>query len=345
MDVNTTYLGLKLKNPIVPSSSPLTGNIDDLRRLEDAGAAAVVLPSLFEEQIEIEARKHNDKVTGLRAPSPRRTPGWYTNLSKPDQYAELIQSAKASLNIPVIASLNGTTAGGWMRYTRQIEEAGADALELNVNILVTDPDVTAADVELRYMEPIRTVMSDIRIPVAVKLGSNMGALPHLARWIKDEGVSGLVLFNRFYQPDLDLERREVLPHFRFSRSEDLRLPLRWTAILFGRVGIDLAITTGVHTHFDVVKGIMAGANVTMMASALLEHGPGHVRDTLFQLNHWMEGHNCESVQAIRGILSQMNIGDPELYEREQYIKMVSSYRKGGSTVDAVDGPGRHPIKR
>jgi len=328
MDLSTRYMGLRLKNPIVASSSPLTRDVAGIRRLEDAGAAAVVLPSLFEEHIEAEERQleHLNRFDESYSEAMSYFPKSDPKMLGPDEYLDTIRSAKAAVQIPVIGSLNGVSGGGWIRHAKLIEEAGADALEVNVYFLSTDIERDSMEVELSYLEVVRAVVSQVNIPVAVKMGPFVSALPNLARWYAEEGVRGLVLFNRFYQPDIDIEDLEVVPSLTLSRSEDLRLPLRWTAILHGRVDLDLAITTGVHTDVDVIKSVMAGASVTMMASELLQHGVERVGEILRGVREWMTDHEYVSINQMRGSMNQSNVGDPSLFERANYMKVLYSYR-------------------
>jgi len=328
MDLTTTYLGLNLRNPIVASSSPLTRDVAGIRRLEDAGAAAVVLPSLFEEHIEQEARQFetmhcfNDTYAEAMSYFPHSDP----KMIGPDEYLETIRTAKTAVDIPVIASLNGVTGGGWTRHAALIEEAGADAIELNIYFLPTDPNRSSGDVEMSYLEAVWGVVHQVKIPVTVKVGSHVSSLPHLAKWFADEGARGLVMFNRFYQPDIDMNTLEVVPGLTLSRSEDLRLPLRWAAILYGRVPIDLAVTTGIHTHIDSLKAVMAGANVTMMASELLQKGVWRIDDILRSMDEWMDEHEYASITQMRGSMSQKNVADPQVFERANYMKALYSFR-------------------
>ncbi|MHB1294197.1 MAG: dihydroorotate dehydrogenase-like protein [Anaerolineae bacterium] len=329
MDLTTTYMGLQLKNPIVPSASPLTGNLDMLRRMEDAGAAAVVLPSLFEEQVDQESRQL-DHYLGYFTEAFAEALSWYPEQKTyhvgPEEYLAAVQRAKEALGIPVIASLNGVSAGGWVRYARGMQEAGADALELNPYYLVTDPDWDGAAVERRVVEVLRAVKENVSMPVAVKLSPYFSSLPHLARQLGEAGAGALVLFNRFYQPDLDLDELEVVPNLVLSTSAELRLPLRWVAILHGRLPVDLAITSGVHNHLDVLKGLMAGANVTMMTSELLQNGVGRIGEILAGLAEWMEQREYESVRQMRGSMSQSNVADPAAFERANYMRVLQSWR-------------------
>jgi dihydroorotate dehydrogenase (fumarate) len=327
-DLSTTYLGLPLRAPVAASSCPLTRELDGLRALEDAGVGAVVLPSLFEEQIAAESlRVHRWLESGAEAHAEAadyfpELPDYDTG---PDSYLELVRRAKDALDVPVIGSLNGTTPGGWTRHARLIEEAGADALELNLYTVAADPDATGTGLEARYLELVRAVRETVRIPLAVKLSPFFTALAHVARDLASEGADGLVLFNRFYQPDLDLESLEVTPHLVLSTSEELRLPLRWIAILHGRVACSLAATTGVHRAEDVLKVLLAGADVAMMASALLQHGPGHVRRVLSEVAAWMEEREYASVRQLVGSVSQRAVPDPAAFERANYMKTLLSY--------------------
>lgn len=330
MDLSTTYLGLKLKNPLVPSSSPLTRTLESLRRMEDAGAAAVVLYSLFEEQITLESEMLNHYLTQGIESFPEalnyfpEAPEYQTG---PDAYLEHVSRAKAALDIPVIGSLNGVSTGGWVNYARLIEDAGADALELNVYYLPTDVNLGSAEVEQIYLDVLHDVRAAVHIPVAIKLNPYFSAMANMAQKLAQGGANGLVLFNRFYQPDLDPENLDIVPHLVLSNSNELRLPLRWVAILYGRVQADLALTTGVHTTEDVVKGVMAGAAVTMMASALLKNGTGHISSVLADLAHWLEEHEYDSLAQMRGSLSQINCAEPAAFERANYMRVLSSYSR------------------
>ena len=329
MDLTTTYLGLDLKNPLVPSSSPITRHISGLRQLEDAGAAAVVLYSLFEEEINAESRTLDRYLTEgtdsfAEALSYFPEAAVYRHIG-PDAYLEHIAKAKRALDIPVIASLNGVSTGGWVRYARDIEQAGADALELNIYFLPTDLDLESGEVEQIYLDVLRDVKGNVSIPVAMKLSPYFSAMGNMARRLSEAGADGLVLFNRFYQPDLDLENLEVVPHLVLSSSQELRLPLRWIAILYGRIQADLALTTGVHTAEDVLKGLAAGAQVTMMASALLHEGVGHLSKLLAEVKTWLVEHEYESVAQLQGSLSQIYCGAPAAFERANYVRVVGSY--------------------
>ncbi len=328
MDLSTKYLGLKLKNPLVPSSSPLTRNLSSLKRLEDSGAAAIVLYSLFEEQITMESQNLNHYLTqGIESFPEALTyfPEAKEYESGPDEYMEHISRAKESLGIPIIASLNGVSTGGWIKFARNLQEAGADALELNVYYIPTDPNLSGGEVEQIYIDILKDVKEALTIPVAMKLNPYFSAMSNMARRLVEAGADGLVLFNRFYQPDFDIENLEVVPHLLLSTSSELRLPLRWIAILYDRVETDLALTTGVHTVEDVLKGLMAGANVTMMASELLRNGVGRLNEILVDLERWLEEYEYESLNQLQGSLSQANCAEPAAFERANYMRVLSSY--------------------
>ncbi|MGO8672854.1 MAG: dihydroorotate dehydrogenase-like protein [Capsulimonadaceae bacterium] len=346
MELSTTYLGLNLKHPIVASSSPLSHDADGVRRLEDAGASAIVLPSLFEEYIEQESGLMEDLLnagTESFAESLTYLPARDPKMFVPDEYLQTIQAAKAAADVPIIASLNGITGGGWTRHASLIEQAGADALELNIYFLSTDPQQSSEEVERHYLDAVRAVVAAVKIPVAVKVGPYISSLPSLARRFALEGVRGLVLFNRFYQPDLDLENLDVTPGLNLSRSEDLRLPLRWTAILHGRVGIDLAVSGGIHTHIDVLKAMMAGGRVSMMASELLQNGLGRIAEILAEVEQWMDCHEYESIAQMQGSMSQRNVPDPAAFERANYMKVLYSYRAAPNLAAVLPMPGRRPV--
>jgi dihydroorotate dehydrogenase (fumarate) len=328
IDLTTTYLGLQLKSPLVASSSPLSEKLEAARQLEKAGIAAIVMYSLFEEQIiheSLELNYYLDRGTLAFAEAMTYYPEVERYKLSPEKYLDKVRELKRGLGIPVIASLNGVSAGGWINYAKKIEEAGADALELNLYYLPTDADVTAGELEDRYVKLVETVRSSVHIPLAVKLGPFFTALPNLARRLAGAGANGLVLFNRFYQPDLDLDSLQVTPSLTLSRSEELRLPMRWIAILHGRVNADLALTSGVHTAEDVAKSLLAGATVAMMASELLKNGPGRASVVLSELTKWMEEHNYQSVEQMRGAMSQKSVAEPAAFERANYIKVLSSF--------------------
>ena len=327
-DLRTTYLGLELRNPLVASSSPLTGNIATLRALEDAGVAAVVLPSLFEEQIEHEEvdlhllLEHGTYGFGEALTFFPELDDYNTG---PGSYIDHLAHAKAALRIPVIASLNGYSDGGWVRYARLAEEAGADALELNVYHVETDPETTAADVEERTLALVGSVRAAVEIPLAVKVGPFYSAFANMARRLADAGADGLVLFNRFLQPDIDLDGLTVEPRAWLSAPEELRLPLRWIAILRGRVDASLAGTSGVHTADDALKLLLVGADAVMTASALLRRGPGAVPELLAGVQRWLDEREYTSVEQAKGSLSQISCPDPAAFERGNYMRALTSY--------------------
>jgi dihydroorotate dehydrogenase (fumarate) len=328
IDLSTSYLGLPLKNPLVASASPLSKKVDTLRRLEDAGAAAVVMYSLFEEQITHESQELNhylERGTYSFAESLDYFPELDTYNMGPELYLEHLHDVKQALDIPVIGSLNGISPGGWVDYAHKMEQAGADALELNIYSLPTDPDVSSAALEDTYVQLVRDVRATIKLPIALKLSPFFTSLPHVAQRFVEAGANGLVLFNRFYQPDFDLEELEVIPNLELSTSHDLRLPLRWIAILYGRIAADLALTSGVHTAQDVLKAMMAGANVAMMTSTLLANGIGRLMHILNDLQEWMEEHEYESIRQMRGSMSQQAVADPAAFERANYMKALSSF--------------------
>lgn len=327
-DLSTKYLGLKLKNPLVVSASPLSREISTLRKLEDCGAAAVVLHSLFEEQINLESHALDRFLTSgtdVSAEALNFFPDMRSYNIGPDGYLRLIGKAKQAVGIPIIASLNGVSTGGWTRYAREMQDAGADALELNIYYLPTDPELTSTRVEQMYCDLVSQVKASVRIPVAVKLGPYFSAMANMAQRLDAAGAGALVLFNRFYQPDFDLENLEVVPTLVLSRSNELTLRLHWVAILFGKIQADLAITGGVHTAADVVKSMMAGARVAMMTSALLEAGPEHLGRVLADLCDWLEQHEYESITQMQGSMSQRAVRYPAAFERANYMKVLSGY--------------------
>jgi len=328
IDLTTKYLGLALKNPLVASASPLCDSMDRIRRLEDHGIGAVVLPSLFEEQLTLESETLDaDLFRGSE--SFAESLGYFPDLTTynlgPDGYLELIRTAKASVSIPIIGSLNGTSAGGWLRYAREMEQAGADAIELNLYSIVTDPELTAGHIEREYVDLVREVKRSVQIPLAVKVSQFFSAPANMAKQLDGAGADALVLFNRFYQPDLDLEQLEVVPSLTLSRPEELLLRLHWVAIIFGHVDADLAITGGVHSAQDVLKAVMAGARVTMMTSALLHNGVEHLGVVLRDLLSWMEEHEYGSIRQMCGSMSQRNVPNPAAFQRPNYVRVLSSY--------------------
>ena len=306
-DLSTKYLGLQLKSPLVASAGPLTRDLDNFRRLEDAGASAIVMHSLFEEQINVEAYELDR---------------W---LDPNEGYVEHIRKAKRAVRIPVIGSLNGVSTGGWIRYAKLIEEAGADALELNIYYLPVNPRFDCAQVEMLQRDLVAEVKASIRIPVAVKLGPYFSAIPNMMMKLDQAGANGLVLFNRFYQPDFDLETLQVVPNLVLSNSQELLMRLHWVAILYGTVKADMAITGGVHTGTDVIKSMMAGARVAMMTSALLRHGVGQLQTVRGQLIEWMTEHQYESIASMQGSMSLRSVPEPDAFERANYMRVLSSY--------------------
>jgi dihydroorotate dehydrogenase (fumarate) len=329
MDLSTTYLGMKLKNPVVVSASPLSRSMESMRRLEDAGAAAIVMHSLFEEQIthEEESLEHYKSYgTESYAEALSYFPDTGDYHFGPDAYLELLAKASSRLEIPIISSLNGVTPGGWTHYAKEMEEAGASALELNVYFIPTDGTAAGMEVENRYADLLKQVRSSVKIPVAVKLSPFFSSIPNIAQRLVREGADGLVLFNRFYQPDIDLEELDVKPGVGLSDSYANRLPMRWIGILFGKLKASLAATSGVHTAEDVLKLTMVGADVTMMCSALLMHGPDHIGKVLKNIEHWMKEHEYESIEQMKGSLSHKSIADPSAYERANYMKALNRYK-------------------
>ncbi len=328
IDLSTRYLGLTLGNPLVVSASPLGEVVGNLCRLEDAGAAAVVLPSLFEEQITLESHqldRHLSRGSEHSAEALTYFPDLQHYRLGPEGYAEHVRRAKAALRIPVIASLNGVSDGGWIDYARTIQQAGADAIELNMYFIPTDPDMTGAQVERMYVDLVRRVKATVTIPVAVKVGHAFTAMANVARGLDMAGADALVLFNRFYQPDFDLETLDVRPHLTLSTSADLLLRLHWTAILYGHVRADLAVTGGVHTAEDVVKAMMAGARVAMMTSALLQRGVGHLTRVKEDLIAWMAAHEYESAAQMQGSMSYRSVAQPSAFERANYMRVLGSF--------------------
>lgn len=327
-DLATTYLGLALRNPLVPSASPLGADLEMLKRLEEAGAGAVVLPSLFEEQIEheeLEVHRLLSSGTDSFGEALSYFPELADYRTGPDTYLEHVAAAKQALSIPVIASLNGISPGGWTRYARLMAEAGADAVELNDYFVAADPTVPAAAVEATLLELVRTVRASTDVPLAVKVGPYFSAFAHLASELVDAGADGLVLFNRFVQPDIDLDLLEVTVQAHLSTSAELLVPLRWIALLHGRVGCSLAGSGGVHTAADAVKLLLAGADVTMLASALLRHGPARLAEVLRGVEQWLDAREYVSVKQLKGSLSQAACPDPAAFERAGYMKALVTY--------------------
>jgi len=329
-DLSTSYLGLNLKNPLVASASPLSKKIDKARKLEEAGIAAVVMYSLFEEQIiheSLEQHHYLTRTTNAFSEALSLLPDGGLYGVSPEKYLNQVAGLKKALSIPVIGSLNGVSKGGWTNYARKIEEAGADALELNLYYLATDPEISSADIENNQVELVAEVKSAITIPLAVKISPFVTSVSNFAMRLAEAGADGLVLFNRFYQPDFDLEELEIVHSLDLSTSADLRLPLRWISILYGKVNADLALTSGIHTSHDLLKAMMAGAQVGMIASELLWDGSlQRVKEILDQTKSWMEEHEYPSIKEMQGSMSQKSVKDPAAFERANYMKVLNSFR-------------------
>ncbi len=329
MNLTTSYLGLQLSNPIIASASPLSRSLDSIRRLEECGVSAIVMYSLFEEQIiheqeELEHYKHYGAESFAEALSYFPDTGDY-NLG-PDQYVELIHKAKSVVKIPIIGSLNGITPGGWTSYAKKMEEAGADAIELNVYYIPTNTAMDSAEVEKRYLEVLQEVRKTVKIPIAVKLSPFFSSIPNMTQRLVQAGANGIVLFNRFYQPDIDLDQLEAKPAIELSTSAEIRLPMRWIGILYGNVNASLAATGGVHTAEDVIKLLMVGADVTMVCSVLLKYGPEYTTIILKNIEQWMNEHEYESVQQLKGSMSHKSVADPSAFERANYMKALNRYK-------------------
>jgi dihydroorotate dehydrogenase (fumarate) len=336
MDLTTTYMGLELRSPlVVGAAAPLSEAIDNIKRMEDAGAGAVVLHSLFEEQIEQEMFElHHHLQHGTES-----YPEALTYFPEPEifhvgpvLYLEHIRNAKERVNIPIIASLNGSTLGGWTNYARQIEQAGADALELNIYYIPTDPHLTSAEIEEQYLDILKAVKASVTIPVAVKLSPYFTNMANMANRLTLAGANALVLFNRFYQPDIDIEALEVKPNILLSTSQAMRLPMRWIAILYGRINTDLAATSGIQKGVDVVRMVMAGARVTMIVGALMRHGIEHLQEIERELRQWMQEHDYTSLSQLHGTMSQLYCPDPSEFERVQYMKAIQTYTQPARQV-------------
>lgn len=329
VDLRTTYLGLDLPHPVVASASPLASTLDGVRRLEDGGVAAIVLPSLFEEQIQWE-NEAIEALTSLGAESVGEAQSYFPLPSDfaagPDAYLDFVRDAKAAVAVPIIASLNAVTPTGWTGYAEAMADAGADAIELNVFHLPTSPGAKGREVEDRYEDIVREVSGAVEIPVAVKLSPFFSATGEMAARLTDAGARGLVLFNRFYQPDVDLDRLEVAPALDLSTPSEIRLPLLWIAVLSGRVSASLAATTGVHTSAEVVKYILAGADAVMTTSALLKHGPAHARTLVDGLATWLDRKGYASVEQVKGAMSHQHVADPAAFERANYMKVLQSWK-------------------
>jgi dihydroorotate dehydrogenase (fumarate) len=329
VDLTTTYMGLELKNPIVPSASPLSANLDTVKRLAEAGAAAITLHSLFEEQIDLEAEAlahFLERGTEQFAEALTYFPPLDEYRRQPDDYVDHIRKCKEAVDIPIIASLNGISTGGWTGYAKKFEEAGADAVELNVYFIPTNETLMSYDVEDLYVKLLRQVKKHVSIPVAMKLSPYFSAMPHVASMLDAEGADALVLFNRFYQPDIDIEALEVTPNLQLSTPVEMRLPMRWIAILYGRLDCSMALTSGIHSAEDVIKAVMVGADVANVCSVLLKEGPGHIKELLKGVNVWLEEHEYESVTQMKGSMSHRSVADPAAFERANYMKVLNSYR-------------------
>ncbi|MGA2683840.1 MAG: dihydroorotate dehydrogenase-like protein [Verrucomicrobiota bacterium] len=328
MNLNTTYLGLKLRTPLVAAASPLSEEIDNIKRMEDAGASAVVLYSLFEEQLRLERAElahHLEQGTESFAEALTYFPEPESFHIGPEEYLHHVARAKKATRIPIIASLNCSSTGGWTKYAKQIEQTGADAMELNIYYIPTDFELTGAKVEQTYLDILKAVKSQVTIPVAVKLSPFFSNFANMAKRLDEAGADGLVLFNRFYQPDIDLETLEVKPNILLSTPMAMRLPLRWIAILYLRLNASLAATSGLHRATDVLKMLMAGADVTMLCSVLIRHGVQQIGVIEREMVAWLEEHEYESVTQLKGSLSQKNCADPATFERAQYMRALSSY--------------------
>ena len=329
MNLSTTYMGLTLKNPLVASASPLAEHVENICKMEDAGVAAVVLPSLFEEQIAQQSHQL-DHFLSYGIESYAEATSYFPDMTDyntgPDAYLSLIGRAKMAVDIPIIASLNGVSSGGWINYAQKMEQAGADALELNIYFIPTDIGMLGTEVEQMYVDIVTDIAHTIAIPVAVKLSPYFSATANMAYRLSQAGADALVLFNRFYQPDFDLETLEVVPNLVLSNAHEMRLPLRWVAILYGQVPVDFAITSGVGSHLEVLKGLMAGAKVTMLTSELLRNGIGRIAEILADLTQWMNEHEYESVKQMQGSMSQKNVTEPAVFERANYMKVLHSWQ-------------------
>lgn len=340
MDLTTTYLGLPLRSPlVVGAAAPLSEDLGTLKRLEDAGAAAIVMHSVFEEQIQrdvLELHHHLEYGTNSFAEALTYFPEPEIFHVGAEHYLEQIQQAKAALDIPIIGSLNGSSLGGWVEYAHNIQQAGADAIELNIYWIPTDPDLSGAEVEAQYLEILRQVKAQVTIPVAVKLSPFFSNTANMAKRLCEAGADALVLFNRFYQPDIDIEALEIRPQLLLSTPQALRLPMHWIGILYGRIPADLAATSGIHNAQDVVRLLMAGSAATQIVAALLRHGVGHLRSIELDLENWLTEHEYASVSQLRGTMSQQNCPDPSQFERVQYMKTLQTYHPNWSMAEERD---------
>ena len=339
MDLTTNYMGLALKSPlVVGAAAQLTEDIDNIKRMEDAGAAAVVLHSFFEEQLrqeQLELHHHLTHGTESFAEALTYFPEPEIFHVGSEEYLNHIRQVKQMVDIPIIASLNGSTLGGWIDYSQQIEQAGADALELNIYYVPTDLDLSGSEVEENYLNILRTVKSEIQIPVAIKVAPYFSNMANMGKRLAEAGADGLVLFNRFYQPDIDLESLDVYPHVLLSTPQAMRLPLHWVAILYGRISADLAATSGINHYEDVLKMLMAGAKITQLVSALLRHGIEYIKTMEDGMRHWMEEHEYQSVEQMQGSMSQLYCPDPAAFERVQYMRALQTYAPVWKAVQEV----------
>ncbi|MBV6477504.1 MAG: Dihydroorotate dehydrogenase B (NAD(+)), catalytic subunit [Ignavibacteria bacterium] len=330
MDLSTNYMGIRLKNPIVPSASPLSKSVDSVKRLEDAGASAVVVYSLFEEQITHESNEL-DHYLSYGTESYAESLSYFPHIEDfnygPDEYLEHIRKIKKSVDIPIFGSLNGFSSGGWMKYAKLIEEAGANGLELNVYYIPTDIEADSSKVEEIYVRDLIEVKQNLNIPVAMKLSPFFSSLPNIAKRLEIAGADALVLFNRFYQPDFDLNNLEVVPNLELSSNWEMRLPLRWIALLYGKINTSFAATTGIHTHLDVLKMLMAGADVTQLCSELLHNGIKRITEIIRSLEIWMLENEYNSVHQMKGSMSQKSVADPSAFERANYMKALNTYKQ------------------
>lgn len=329
MDLSTTYMGIKLKNPIVPSASPLSRHVDNVKRMEDAGAAAVVLYSLFEEQIVHESLALDHFISHHEhtyAEALSYFPTMHEFNLGPNEYLEHIFRVKQAVDIPVIASLNGVSLGGWIEYAKWMEQAGADGLELNLYFVVTNPELSSPTVEQDYIDVLTAVKQTVKIPVAMKLNPFFSSLPNMARQLDQVGVDALVMFNRFYQPALDIEALEVVPHLVLSTPEESKLPIRWVAILYGHLAASMAVTSGIHTPENVIQAVMAGADVTQVCSMLLKSNVSKIDWLLRSVAWWMEEHGYHSIAEMKGSLSQKSCAEPGAFERANYMKALNEFR-------------------
>jgi len=328
MDLTTYYLGLTLKSPLIASAGPITGRLDNIRRLEEFGAGAVVLPSIFEEQIEQQKQMLEALATvgtDSNPEAPTYFPAAASYALRPAQYLELLHDAVEAVDIPVIASLNGISGRGWIDYARQIEDAGADALELNIYFIPADPNVTGPEVERRYLDILKRVKAVVKIPVAVKLSPYFSSMGHMAMQLVSAGADGLVLFNRFYEPDIDLARLALQHSLELSTAAEIRLPLLWIGVLSGRIEASLSASSGVETADEVIKYLLAGADVVMTTSSLLKYGVGHMKVLLDGLRNWLHARDLTTLYSIRGRLSQRELANPTAFERANYIEILQSY--------------------